>query len=115
MLAGQNFEQHIDEVLSVEGDKVTTRTLMDMDDTRALGVQVVSTQVYVVQDGKIKSVRCDWSDETLAALAAAAKALPETGMPVGNVVLFPSQALLLLLGGLILLGSLGLVLRSRHS
>lgn len=70
-LASQNFEMQIDEVLELEGDTVTTRTSMGTDDTRGLGVSIVSTQVYTVQDGKIKSLTCNWSQESLAALQAA--------------------------------------------
>lgn len=119
MLAGKNFEMHIDEVLKVEGDKITTSTLMAMDDTRALGVQVVSTQVYTVQDGKIKSLWCSWSAETLAALqaatAAAAEALPDTGIPVARGGLLPTRALAMALGGLAVLGAFGLALLRRRA
>lgn len=113
-LAAQNFEMYIDEVLKVEGDTVTTSTSMGTDDTRALGVSIVSTQVYTVQDGKIKSLTCSWSEESLAALqtamAAAADSLPETGIPVASAGLIPAHALAMALAGLAVLGVLGLAL-----
>lgn len=116
-LAAQNFEMHIDEVLKVEGDIVTTRTSMGTDDTRGLGVQIVSTQVYTVQDVKIKSLTCSWSDESLAALQAAmatAAALP-AALPVTGGVLFPTHALAMALGGLAVFGGLVLALLRRSS
>jgi len=118
-LAAQNFEMHIDEVLQVEGGTVTTRTSMGTDDTRGLGVAIVSTQVYVVQDGKIKSLRCSWSEESLAALqaamAASAEALPETGVPVESAGLLSAHALEIALGGMIVLGTLALALARRRA
>ena len=56
----------------MEGDTVTTETKTWTDDTRALGVApIVATEVYIVQDGKIKSVTWTISDESLAVLMAA--------------------------------------------
>jgi len=115
-LVAQNFEMHIEEVLQVEGDTVTTRTSMGTDDTRALGVSIVSTQVYTVQDGKIKGLTCSWSQESLAALQAAMEAamatLPETG---GDP--FAIGSLVMSLGGLAMFwaGALGLALLRRRS
>jgi hypothetical protein len=118
-LVAQNFEQHIDEVLQVEGDTVTTRTSMSSDPLREMGVPVVSTQVYTVQDGKIKSVTCSWSEESVAklqaAMAAAAEALPETGIPVASGGLLPAHLPAMALGGLALLGGIGLALVRRRT
>ena len=105
-LVAMNFEIHI-EVLQVEGDTVTTKTSTWADPTREMGVApLVATEVYTVQDGKIKGFTWTISDESLAKLQAAMAALPETGgtNPTGTLPLW------LGVGGLLLL-ALGVGLR----
>ena len=114
LIVEQNFEMHIEEVLQVEGDRVTTRTSMSSDPLREMGVTVISTQVYAVQGGKIKSLRCSWSEESLAAIQAATATLPETGGELGGS-LFPTHTLAAALGGLVLLGGVGLGLLRHRS
>ena len=87
------------------GGTITTSTSLASDDTRALGVPVVTTQVYTVQDGKTKSLKCSWTEGSLAALKAATAALPVTG---GE--LFPTHTLVAVLGGLATLGRAGMAL-----
>lgn len=70
-LVAMNFEIGI-EVLQVEGDTVTTRTSTWVDATREMGVApLVATEVYTVQDGKIKGFTWTISDESLAKVQAA--------------------------------------------
>ena len=70
-LVAMNFEIHI-EVLQVEGDTVTTRTSTWVDPTREMGVApLVATEVYIVQDGKIRGFTWTISDESLAKIQAA--------------------------------------------
>jgi ketosteroid isomerase-like protein len=70
-LAAMNFKMQI-QVLKVDGNLVTTETRTWVDQTRALGIApLVATEVYDVQDGKIKSWTWTLSDASLAQLQAA--------------------------------------------
>lgn len=111
-LVAMNFEIEV-EILQVEGNTVTTLTKTWVDPTREMGVApLVATEVYTVQDGKIKGLTWTISDESLAALQAAMAALPVTG---GDVPSGYNSALLMALGGLAILGGLGLALLRRRS
>lgn len=80
MLA-QNFAMEV-EVVKVDGDEVTTRTLTWMDGTRALGVAPLeATEVYVVKDGKIISEIWTITGESKARLMAAIAAAQATPTP----------------------------------
>jgi hypothetical protein len=84
-LVAMNFEMRV-EVLEVAGDIVTTRTSTWVDSTRQMGVApLVATEVYTVQDGKIKGFTWTLSDESLAEVQAAMAALqpaPEADMTI---------------------------------
>ncbi len=70
-LVAQNFEIEV-EILKVEGDTVTTETSTWSDPTRELGVApLVATEVYTVQDGKIKGFTWTITDCSLAMLEGA--------------------------------------------
>jgi ketosteroid isomerase-like protein len=89
------------EILETEGDTVTLTSWYTDDDFRALGIVLEAEEVMVVQDGKITSDTWLVTDESLAELQAVMAGLPETG---GNPC--PSDALLMALGGLAIVGSL---------
>lgn len=70
-LLANNFEMEV-EILQVEGDRLTARTKIWDDSLRGLGVApLVATEVYTIQDGKIKAVTWTPTEETLAKLGAA--------------------------------------------
>jgi ketosteroid isomerase-like protein len=99
------------EIISVEGETVTLEVKTWMEYSVQLGIApVVATEVVTVRDGKIQSSTWTMSEESLAALAAAMAALPETG---GGV--FPLQAAMVGLGGLAVAGGLGLERLRRRS
>jgi len=109
-LVAQHWEGEF-EILQVEGDTVTSRLTSYADFSRALGIApLVGTEVYTVQDGKIKGFTWTPTEESAAKLQAAMAALPETGGAA-----FPSYALAMALGGLAILGGLGLKLLRRRS
>jgi hypothetical protein len=110
-LAADNFEIQI-EVLQVDGDKVYTETTTWSDFTRELGIApLVATEVYTVEGDKIKGFTWTPTDESVDKLMEAMSAsLPETGG-----VSFPSYALAMALGGLVILSGCGLALLRRRS
>ncbi|MBL7183256.1 MAG: nuclear transport factor 2 family protein [Anaerolineae bacterium] len=111
-LVAQNFQIEI-EILEVEGDTVTARSKTWSDPLREMGVApLVSTAVYIVQDGKLTSLTYTPTEESVAKLQAAMAALPVTG---GAAPSSYSYALVMALGGLAVLSGLGLALRRRRS
>ncbi len=61
-----------EELIEVEGDTLTVRALSWSDQTRQLGVAPLeATEVYVVKNGKIVSLRWTITAESLAKLQAA--------------------------------------------
>jgi LPXTG-motif cell wall-anchored protein len=111
-LATQNFDLEV-EVLEVEGNAVTTHTKTWVDFTRELGIAPLeATEVYIVEDGKIKSGTWTPTEETIAKLQAAMT--PET-LPESGSTAFPTSTLVLTLGGLAILGGVGVALRRRHA
>lgn len=74
-----------------------------------MGVEVVTTQEYTIQEGLITAFTCSWSEESVAAVQAATAALPVTG---GE--LFPTHALVAVLGGLGALGAAAIALLRRR-
>ncbi|MBL7183251.1 MAG: nuclear transport factor 2 family protein [Anaerolineae bacterium] len=111
-LVAMNWEGEF-EILQVEGDTVTTRLTSWADPTREIGIApLVATEVYTVQDGKIKGFTWTLSDESLAKVQAALAALPVTGGAAPSIY---SSALLMALGGLAILVGLGLALLRRRS
>jgi hypothetical protein len=106
----QNLEFEY-EIASVEGDTVTLEVKSWMDYSRALGIApIINTEVYTIRDGKIQTWTYTMSEESMAALAAAMAALPETG---GGTL--PIQGMLVGLGGLAAAGGLGLERLRRRS
>ena len=75
-LVAMNFEIRV-EITEVEGDTVTTRTSTWIDSTREMGVApLVATEVYTIQNGKMKGFTWTLSDESLAKVQAAMAAVP---------------------------------------
>lgn len=89
------------EILEIEGDTVALNSWYTDDDFRALGIVLEATEAIVVQNGKVTSDTWLVTDESLAVLQAAMAGLAETG---GHPC--PSDALLMALGGLAILGGL---------
>ena len=82
-LVAMNFEMQI-EVVQVYGNTVTTKTQTWVDATRELGVApLVATEVYTIEDGKIKEWIWNLSDESLAAIQAAMSPPPLNEAIVG--------------------------------
>ena len=70
-LAADHFEIQIN-VVSEEGNVVTSRTLTWNDMTRNLGIApLVATEVYVIEGGKIKRATWTLSPESQAKMQAA--------------------------------------------
>jgi hypothetical protein len=80
-LSAQHFNMTV-EVLSVDGDTVTTKTLTWMDWSRQAGIAPIEAiEVYVVNDGKIHSETWTITEASQASLQnamAAAQAQPTT-------------------------------------
>jgi limonene-1,2-epoxide hydrolase len=91
------------EILQVEGDTITLKSLYTDDDLRALGLTLEGIEEVTYQDGKIVAQSWTATDETMAALQAAMATLPETG---GEAL--PIYALVMALGGLAVAGGLGM-------
>ena len=114
-LVAGDFQIQI-EILQVEGDTVTTKTLTWGAGMPPGVAPLEARETYVFQDGKIKSITWAATEESntklQAAIAAMApESLPETG---GNA--FPIYTVVAVLGGLAVAGGLGLrVLRWRHA
>jgi LPXTG-motif cell wall-anchored protein len=93
------------------GNTTTCAVSYEGDDTRALGIGPLEMVLeFVVEDGLITSFTWTVTDESLAAVAAAMAALPQTG---GGA--FPIQEVLVGLGGLAVAGGLGLGRLRRRS
>src|SRR5262245_38476553 len=93
-------------ILSVQGDTVTTRSTIASDFFRQLGLASVDgTEQYTVQNGKITGFTFTYRDESLAKIQAAIAphAMPRTGASE-----VPYLVWLLPLGGIMLLGGLRL-------
>jgi LPXTG-motif cell wall-anchored protein len=93
------------------GNTTTCAASYEGDDTKPLGIGPLEFILELVEeDGLFTSITWTATDETLAALAAAMAALPETG---GEAFLI--QPLLVGLGGLAVAGGLGLKRLRRRS
>ena len=83
----------------VEGETVTCLLNYTDDSLKALGLDSIDNEfVVIVREGKIQTYTATMTEESLAALMAAMspESLPETGG-----IVFPSYAVLAILGGLI--------------
>ena len=90
----------------VEGETVTCLLNYTDDSLKALGLDSIDNEfVVIVREGKIQTYTATMTEESLAALMAAMspESLPETGG-----IVFPSYAVLAILGGLIGISGFGL-------
>jgi hypothetical protein len=111
-LQEQNFDIEV-EVVNVEGNKVTTHTKTWTDFTRELDIAPLeATEVYIVEDGKIKSGTWTPTEESVAKLQAAMA--PET-LPESGEAGFPTYYIIMTFGSLAILSGLGLAWRRRHA
>jgi hypothetical protein len=98
------------EIVAVDGNKVTAHSKVWDDAGKSLGiVPWEATEVYVIQDGKIKDMTWTITDECLAQLQAAMANMPQSGG-----VISPIPALVAALGGLTALSGTGLWLSVRR-
>ena len=99
------------EVIKVDGNTVTTNTTTWYDTTRSLGIAPIEgTDVYVVENGKIKSVIWTPTEESVAKFQAA---LPPEEMPLTGSVAFPTYILAVVLGITAIWGGIRLAMQ-RH-
>ena len=101
------------EIRQVDGDTITTLTKFADDPLSEMGVDFIEgIEKYTVQDGKITAYEWTMTEESGAKIAAAiaAATLPETG---GQQ--FPIYALILAVGGVLLLAGIGLMARYNRS
>jgi hypothetical protein len=95
----------------VEGEKVMCLDTYADAGLQGIGVDFLEAELVVtVRGGKIQGYTVTMTSETLAKLPPPPKALPGTGGAA-----FPAYALMMALGGLAILGSLGLELLRRRS
>jgi hypothetical protein len=90
----------------IEGETVTCLLNYTDDSLKALGLDSIDNEfVIIVREGKIQTYTATMTEESLAALMAAMspESLPETGG-----IVFPSYAVLAILGGLIGISGFGL-------
>jgi len=97
----------------VEGETVTCLLNYTDDSLKALGLDSIDNEfVVIVREGKIQTYTATMTEESMAALMAAMspESLPETGG-----VVFPDDAVVAILGGLIGISGFGLeALRRRR-
>lgn len=74
------------EIVEVNGDVVIERDTMTMESMNFFGIDVLTgTSQINIQDGKVKTLNFNWSDETLADLQAAPFIAPEDLIGVWTV------------------------------
>ncbi|MEJ2555287.1 MAG: nuclear transport factor 2 family protein [Anaerolineae bacterium] len=101
------------EITGVEGNTVTTLSRYVDDDLRSLGLEFTEgTEELVVQNGKITNYTYTKSDESVAEVMAA---LPPQTMPESGGDGFPTDVVLMAIGGVAISVGLGLTLLHRRS
>jgi hypothetical protein len=107
-LVAEDFRIQV-EPLQVEGDTVTTKTLTWGGGMPPGVAPMEAEEIYVVQDGKIKSITWVASEESNAKWQAAVAAMEPEALPETGGAAFPAYGALVALGGLAVLVSLSLM------
>lgn len=106
-LVAGDFQIQI-EIVQVEGDTVTTKTLTWGAGMPPGVAPLEAGETYVLQDGKIKSITWAATEESSAKLQAAIAAMPPQAVPETGGNAFPISAVVAALGGLAVAGGLGM-------
>jgi hypothetical protein len=96
----------------VDGETITCILRYTDDSLKDLGLDFIDNEfAVIVQEGKIQTYTATMTGESLTKLMAA---MPPEALPESGGAAFPTSVVVLALGGLAILGSLGLVLRRWH-